>query len=58
MPDTPIAVNVDETSDVKVNLFSKLTLNPMLVVNKHPETINLFFSKAIRLSIRINASLS
>jgi hypothetical protein len=58
MPDTPVATNVNETLDVKVNLFSKLTLNLMLVVNKLPETINLFFSKAIRLSIRINTSLS
>jgi len=58
MPNTPVATNVDETPDVKVNPFSKLTLNLMLVVNKLPETINLFFSKAIRLSIRINTSLS
>jgi hypothetical protein len=58
MPNTPVATNVNETLDVKVNLFSKLTLNLMLVVNKLPETINLFFSKAIRLSIRINTSLS
>jgi hypothetical protein len=58
MPNTPVATNVDETPDVKANLFSKLTLNPMLVVNKLPETINLFFSKVIRLSIRINTSLS
>jgi len=60
MSNTPIATNIDETPDVKVNLFSKLTLNPMLMVmvNKLPETINLFFSKAIRISIRINTSLS
>jgi hypothetical protein len=58
MPDTPVAANVDETPDVKVNLFSKLTLHPMLVVNKLSEPINLFFSKAVRLSIRINTGLS
>jgi hypothetical protein len=58
MPNTPVATNVNETLDVKVNLFSKLTLNLMLVVNKLPETINLFFSKAIHLSIRINTRLS
>jgi len=58
MPNTPVATNVDETPDVKVNIFSKLTLNLMLMVNKLPETINLFFGKAIRLSIRINTSLS
>jgi len=58
MPDTPIATNIDEALDVKVNLFSKLPLNPMLPVNKLPKTINLLFSKAIRLSIRINTSLS
>jgi len=58
MPDTPVATNIDETLDIKVNLFSKLTLNLTLMVNKLSETINLFFTKAIRLSIRIDTSLS
>jgi len=58
MSDTPVAANINETPDVKVNLFSKLSFNLILVVNNLPETVNLFFAKAIRLSIRINTSLS
>jgi len=58
MSNTPVAANINETPDVKVNLFSKLSFNLILVVNNLPETVNLFFAKAIRLSIRINTSLS
>jgi len=58
MPDTSIATNLDEPFDIKVNLFSKLTLNLILMVNNLSETINLVFSKVIRLSIGIDTSLS
>jgi len=58
MSDTPIATNLDETLDIKVNLFSKLALNLIIMVNKLSEAINLIFGKAIRLSISIDASLS
>jgi len=58
VPDTPIATNFAEALDIKVNLFSKLTLNLILMVNKLSETINLAFSKVIRLSIEIDTSLS
>jgi len=57
MPDTPIAANLNETLDVKVNLFSKFTLNPILVADKLSETINLVIGKAIYPSIRVDASL-
>jgi len=57
MPDTPIATNLDEALDIKANLFSKLTLNLVLVVNKLPETINLLVSKVSYLSSRIDISL-
>jgi len=58
MPDTSIATNLDEPLDIKVNLFSKLTLNLIRMVNNLSETLNLVFSKVIRLSIRIDTSLS
>jgi len=58
MPDTPIATNIDEALDIKVNLFSKLPLNLILPVNKLPETISLLFSKVTRLNIRIDTRLS
>jgi len=58
MPDTPIAANLAEALDIKGDLFSKLTLNLILPVNKLSETINLFVSKAVRLGIRINTGLS
>jgi len=44
MPDAPIAANLNETLNIKVNLLSKLTLNLILVVDKLAETINLTFA--------------
>jgi len=58
MPNTPIAPDLNETLDVKVNLFSKLTLNPILVVNKLSETVDFLFSKVTHLGIRTDISLS
>jgi hypothetical protein len=58
VPDTPVAANLNETFNVKVNLFSKLTLNPIPVVNQLSETINLIFSKVVYLNIRADAGLS
>jgi len=58
MPDTSIATNLNEPLDIKVNLFSKLTLNLILMVNKLSETVDLFISKAIRLNIRIDTASS
>jgi hypothetical protein len=58
VPDTTVATNLNETLDIKVNLFSKFTLNLMLPVNNLSETINLVFSKAIRLGLSIDTSLS
>jgi hypothetical protein len=58
VPDTPVAANLNETFNVKVNLFSKLTLNPIPVVNQLSETINLIFGKVVYLSIRADTGLS
>jgi hypothetical protein len=58
VPDTTVATNLNETLDIKVNLFSKFTLNLMLPVNNLSETINLVFSKAIRLGLSIDTGLS
>jgi len=58
MPDTPIATYLNKTLDIKVNLFSKLTLNLMLPVNNLSETINLFIGKVIHLGIRTDTGLS
>jgi len=58
MPDTPITVNLNETPDIQVNLFSEIALYPVPPVNKLSETVNLFLSKVIRLNIRINSCLS
>jgi len=44
VPDAPIAANLNETLDVKVNLLSKLTLNLILVVDELAETVNLIFA--------------
>jgi len=57
MPDTSVAANLDEALNVKVNLFSKFSLNPILPVNKLAKTINLIFSKVTHLNIRTNAGL-
>jgi hypothetical protein len=57
VPDTSVATNLDETLDVKVDLFSKLTLNPVPPVNQLSETINLIFSEAIHPSIRTDIGL-
>jgi len=58
MPGTTVATNLNETLDIQVNLFSKFTLNLILPVNNLPETINLVFSKAIRLGLSIDTDLS
>jgi len=58
MPETPVAANLDEALDVEVNLFSKVTLNPVLVVNHFPELINLVIGKVAHLDIRADAGLS
>jgi hypothetical protein len=58
MSDTPIAANLNETFDVKVNLFSKFTLDPILVTDKVSEAINLVIGKVIHPGIRVNAGLS
>jgi hypothetical protein len=58
MPGTTVATNLNETLDIQVNLFPKFTLNLILPVNNLPETINLVFSKAIRLGLSIDTGLS
>jgi len=56
--ETPIAANFNKALDIEVNLSSKLPLNPILPVNNLPQTINLPFSKRIRLDLRTDISLS
>jgi hypothetical protein len=56
MPDTTVAANLSEALDVKTNLFSKLTFNPVLPVNKLTKTVNLIFGKVAHLDIRIDTS--
>ena len=58
MSDTPIATNLNETLDVKVNLFSKFTLDPILATDKVSEAINLVIGKVIHPGIRVNVGLS
>jgi len=58
VPDTPIAANFNKAFDIKVNLFSEFTLNPVLTVNNLPDTIKLVFGKLIRFNIRVDSSLS
>jgi hypothetical protein len=50
MSETSIAANLNQALNVKVNLFPKLTLNPVLPVNELPETINLILGKVTHLS--------
>jgi hypothetical protein len=57
MPETPVATNLNEALDIKVNLFSKLALNPALPVNKLAKAINLIFGKVVHLNIRIDTGL-
>jgi len=56
MPGTPITTNLDEAPNVKIYPFPKLTLNPILPVNKLTETVDLVFGKAIRVNVMNNAS--
>ena len=57
MPYTPVATNLNKTLDVEVNLFSNLTLNLILPVNKLSDMINLIFSKTTHSSIMADTSL-
>jgi len=57
MPEATVATNLNEPLNVKVYLFSEFALNLMFTVDKFPETVNLIFSKAIRLGIIINTKL-
>jgi hypothetical protein len=56
VPDTAVTANLYETLDVKSNLFSEITLNPVLPVNKLAKTVNLVFGKVAHFNIRINTS--
>jgi len=58
MPDTPIATDINEALDIKGNLFSKLSLNLMLPVDKLAEAINLLFSEVTGFNLSIDTSLS
>jgi hypothetical protein len=58
MSATPVATNLNETLDIKVDILSKVTLDSILPVNNLPETINLIFGKAIRLGLSGNTGLS
>jgi len=58
MPESTIAPDFNETLEIKVNLFPELTLNPVLPVNKLPETVNFLFGKFIYLGLRTDVSLS
>jgi len=58
VPDTTVATNLNETLDIKVNRFSKFTLNFTLPVNNLPKAINLVFTKAISLGLSIDTGLS
>ena len=44
MPDTPVATSLDKALNIKVNLFSELTLNLIFAVDKLTEAINLDFA--------------
>jgi len=53
----PVATNFNKTLDVKVNLFSKVTLNLILMVNNLSETVDLSLSEAICLGVRANTRM-
>jgi len=57
VPVTPITANLDEAFDVKITLFSKLTLNLIAPVNYLTETINLIISEVVHLGLRVDAGL-
>jgi hypothetical protein len=54
MPDTTIATNLNKSLDIKVNLFSGVTLNSILPVNNLSELVNLIFSEMTYPSIWSN----
>jgi hypothetical protein len=58
MPAAPIAANLHKALDIKVNLFSKLPLYPVLPVNNLPKTINLSLGKIVRLNLSLNPGLN
>jgi len=58
MSETAIAANLNQALDIEINLFSKFTLNPILLVYNLPETVDFFLSKVIYLRVRRDLSLS
>jgi len=58
MPDTPIAPDINEALDIKVNLFPELSLDGIFPVDKLSEVINLLFGKVISFSIRADSGAS
>jgi len=58
VPDTTIATNLNETFDIKVNLFPQFPLNLVLPVNSFSDTINLILGKVIHLGLSIDTDLS
>jgi len=58
VPDTTVATNLNETLDIKVNLFPQFPLNLVLPVNSFSDTINLMLVKLIHLCLSIDTDLS
>lgn len=57
MPEAAVAANLDEAFDIKGNLFSKFTFNPVLPVNYLTKTVYLTLGKAVCLGIGADVSL-
>jgi hypothetical protein len=58
MPDTPIAPDIDEALDIKVNLFPEISLDGIFLVDKLSEVIHFLFGKVIGFGIRVDAGAS
>jgi len=58
MPETAITANLDQALDIEINLFSKVTLNPVLFVNNLSKTIDFLLGKILNPGIRGDLGLS
>ncbi len=57
MSETTIASNLNQALDVEIYLFSKFTLNPVLLVNNLSKPTEFLFSKVVQLDSRRDCRL-
>ena len=58
MPEPAITANLDQALDIEINLFSKVTLNPVLFVDNLSKVIDFLLGKVLNPRIRGDLGLS